>query len=176
MRFKGWPRAARCLEAFCLEEGVNAGQTDPKKRAELKKLVLKTGKLYQRAEQPDKAIEILEKGGCSLEAAEIAATLKDHSKAAGLFKAAGKAERAAEALQHLGKDQEAAQVLGEHHRDQGDSLEAAQQLEKAGDFMAAGDLYRSLENFERAAECFAAQKDFAQAAEMVEQAQDPRRP
>ncbi|MEE8580518.1 MAG: protein kinase [Myxococcota bacterium] len=175
IKCKAWPRAARCLEAVCLEEGVNAGSMDPKKQAELKKLVLKTGKLYQRAQQPDKAIEILEKGGCSLEAAEIAATLKDHSKAAGLFKAAGKAERAAEALQHLGKDQEAAQVLGEHHRDQGDSLEAAQQLEKAGDFMAAGDLYRSLENFERAAECFAAQKDFAQAAEMFEQAQDPRR-
>ena len=172
VKCKAWPRAAQCLEAVYAEESVKGGATDPQKVEELKKLARQTARLYQNAQDPVKAIAVLEKGGCCREAAEIASRMRDYPKAAELFLAAGDSERAAEALRHQGKDQKADQVLGEFHRDQGDPREAAQHLEQAGDFLAAGDLYRSLEDYQRAGECYTRQDDHSQAAEMFEQAGD----
>lgn len=178
VKCKSWMKAAECLEKVFSEDSLKAtsgGGADPKKIADLNKMIRQAGKLYQRAEAPDKALAILEKGGCFEEAAEIAMLLQQHAKAAELFQDAGNAQRASEALRALGEDEEAARILGNYHRDRGDNKTAAQLLEEAGDHLAAGDLYRSLEEYEPAGECFSRQGEHAQAAEMFQLVGDRKR-
>jgi len=173
-----WSKAAECLEQVFTEESLKTGAgggADPKKIADLNKLVRQAGKLYQRAEAPDKALAILEKGGCFEEAAEIAMLLEQYAKAAELFQDAGDARRASEALRALGENQEAARILGNYHRDLGENKEAARLLEEAGDDLAAGDLYRSLEEYASAGDCFSRQGEHAQAAEMYQLGGDRQR-
>jgi tetratricopeptide (TPR) repeat protein len=175
VKCKAWAKAAACLEEVYTEESMRVGHADPKRLSDLRKMVRQAGKLYDRAKLPEKALGILEKGGCSSEAAQAALTLRRFAKAAELFQEAGDPTRAAEALRELGENEEAARILGEHHRDCGDTKEAAHFLEEAGDFASAGELYRQLEEYGRAAECFERQPDHAQAAEMFKMAGDRAR-
>jgi tetratricopeptide (TPR) repeat protein len=174
VRAQNWPRAAKALESVVLEEGhrVGAGQ-DPAKEQELHNLVLKAGKLYEQAGDPESAERVLEKGGCFGPAAEVALRLEHFELAADLFQRAGEAPRAAEALRQIGEEQAADQVLGEYHRERGDDDEAARLLAQAGDFGAAGDLYRLLEDFKMAGECYERQCDPAQAAEVYRLGGEP---
>jgi eukaryotic-like serine/threonine-protein kinase len=167
VKCKAWRDAAECLETVFREEGGRS-LMDPKKTAEMAKLVRQAGKLFLKAQDHEKAFEIFEKGGCSLEAAEVAAQLGHHEKAAEHYRAGGDVERAAASLREAGQDQQAARILGHHFRDSGDSEQAAGFLEEAEDFMEAGDLYRSLEQYLRAGGCYEKQNGFAQAAEMFQ--------
>jgi len=174
VKCQDWLLAAQCLETVFVEEGGNAG-LDPKKSADMAKLVRQAGKLFLKGEEPDRALAIFVRGGCSAEAGEVAAMLGDHESAAAHFRQAGEVEKAAESLRQMGSDADAARLLGQHLRDAGKNEEAAVLLEEAGDHMEAGDLYRSLEQFERAAECYEAQNGFAAAAEMFQLAGDRER-
>ena len=169
-----WLLAAQCLETVFIDEGGKATM-DPKRAAEMSKLVRQAGKLFLKAEEPQRAFEIFERGSCSLEAGEVAVSLGDHEAAANHFRQAGEIEKAAEALRESGAPREAARLLGHHLRDAGENESAAKLLEEAGDFMEAGDLYRSLEDHVRAAECYQEQNGFAQAAEMFQLAGDRER-
>ena len=160
-----WARAARSLEDVVREEG--AQQNDPRKQEELRKLVLQTAKLYERADDLKAAQRILEHGECWSAAAEVALHRDEISQAAELYQRAGDAPRAAEALRHIGEETAAAQILGQHLRDQGDPEEAARMLVQAGDFHEAGDIYRSLEAFSDAGECYERCSEFQQAGEML---------
>jgi tetratricopeptide (TPR) repeat protein len=171
VKCRDWEIAADCLSKVFVEDGGNTTM-DPKKAADMSKLVRQAGKLYLKAQQPGKARDIFERGGCALEAGEVAALLGDHEAAAGHFRTAGDVERAAASLREAGQTMEAARLLGQHMRDKGESERAAQLLEEAEDFMEAGDLYRNLEQFAKAAECYNAQNGFAQAAEMFQLAGD----
>ncbi len=168
-----WPRAARSLEEVVREELPR--QSDPGKREELRKLVLQTSKLYQRAGDDASAQRVLEHGECWSAAAELALGRDEVAKAAELFQRAGDAPRAAEALERIGESTAAAQILGEHLRDQGDPEEAARLLVQAGDFAEAGDLYRSLEDHQLAGECYERGGDGALAGEMFRLAGDAAR-
>jgi len=174
VKCKDWRLAAECLETVFIEEGGNAG-LDPKKAADMSKLVRQAGKLFQKAGDPGKALEIFVRGGCALEAGEVSARLGDHESAAQHFRQAGEVERAAECLREAGQDENAARLLGQHLRDAGEHVRAAELLEQAGDQLEAGDLYRSLEQFEKAAECYEGQNSYAQAAEMFQMAGDRER-
>jgi tetratricopeptide (TPR) repeat protein len=174
VKCRDWRLAADCLEAVLVEEGGKASM-DPKKAAEMAKLVRQAGKLFMKAGEPAKALEIFVRGECSLEAAEVASTLGDHEAAALHFRAAGDMDRAAEALRASGQSEEAARLLGQHLRDAGRNERAAELLEEAGDFMEAGDLYRSLERYAEAGECYERHHGFAQAAEMFQLAGDRSR-
>ncbi|MBW2424309.1 MAG: protein kinase [Deltaproteobacteria bacterium] len=169
-----WKLAADCLESVIVEEGGRS-LTDPKKAAEMSKLVRQAGKLFMKAGEPIRALEILVRGECRLEAAEVAASLGDHEAAAQHFRAAGEVERAADSLRELGEEIEAARLLGHHLRDGGDNERAARLLEEAGDFMEAGDLYRSLERFEEAGVCYERHHGYGAAAEMFQLAGDRAR-
>lgn len=171
VKCKDWLPAAQCLETVFVEEGGSAG-LDPKKAADMEKLVRQAGKLYMKAEEPEKALEIFVRGGCALESGEICALMGDHETAASHFRQAGEVEKAAESLRESGQPAEAARILGQHRRDAGENEEAAALLEEAGDHMEAGDLYRSLERFEKAGECYEKQNAFAAAAEMFQLAGD----
>jgi tetratricopeptide (TPR) repeat protein len=176
VKCKAWRPAAECLEEVCKGEALKVrGTADPKKHAELKKLVRQAGKLYERAGDSERALAVLERGECHVEAAEIALRLEQYAKAAELFRDAGDPEKAAQALRQLGEDKEAARLLGEFYRDQSEHKRAAEAFEEAGDFLSAGDLYRQLEEYGRAAECYARQGDPAQAAEMFRVAGDRAR-
>jgi len=171
VKCKAWVRAADCLEQVYREESLR-NKGDAKFQQDLLKLVVQAAKLYQRAEQPEKAMEILERGGRFAEAAEIAIALQQFAKAADLYQDASEPEKAADALRRLGEDESAARILGNVHRDRGDAKEAAAFFEEAGDFLAAGDLYRSIEDYAKAGDCFNRQRDFLAAAEMYALAED----
>jgi len=171
VKCKDWQLAADCLESVFVDEGGGAS-LDPKKAADMEKLVRQAGKLFLKAEQPDKALEIFVRGGCSAEAGEVSAMLGDHEAAASHYRQAGDVEKAADALRQSGNEQGAARILGQHLRDAGENERAAALLEEAGDHMEAGDLYRNLEHYEKAAVCYEAQNGFAAAAEMYQMAGD----
>ncbi|MFO0690501.1 MAG: protein kinase [Myxococcota bacterium] len=167
VKCKDWLLAAEALESVFVDEGPKA-MKDPKKSGEMTKLVRQAGKLFLKAEQPDRAYKMFERGNCGIEAGEVATLLGQHEKAALHFRQGGDVERAAEALRRCGQEKEAARLLGQALRDKGDRAGAAEKLEGAGDFMEAGDLYRSLEQFAKAAECYARHHGWAQAAEMYQ--------
>lgn len=174
VKCKDWQLAAQCLETVFVEEGGSAS-LDPKKAADMAKLVRQAGKLFLKADQPDKALEIFVRGGRSAEAGEVSAMLGDHETAASHYRQAGEVEKAAESLRQAGNDADAARLLGQHLRDAGENERAALLLEEAGDHLEAGDLYRSLEQHEKAARCYEAQNGFAAAAEMYQIAGDRER-
>jgi len=169
-----WLAAAECLDQVYTDETLKGGAQDPTKQAELAKLVRQAGKLYLRAEAPEKALAVLERGRCEVEAAAIAMQLGEYVRAAELYKDAGDLEKAAGALAELGEAAESERLLGEHFRSRGDLRTAAEHLAAANDHMAAGDLYRQLEAFAEAAACYAKQQEHAQAAEMFQLAGDRR--
>jgi tetratricopeptide (TPR) repeat protein len=169
-----WRAAAECLESVFVEEGGRSTM-DPKKSAEMAKLVRQAGKLFLKAQDPDKALEIFMRGGCSLDAAEVAESLGQHEAAATHFRAAGNIERASDCLREAGQGQDAARLLGQHLRDAGEAERAAELMEEAEDYMEAGDLYRNLEQYVRAAECYERQNGFAQSAEMFQLAGERER-
>ncbi len=171
VKCKDWALAAQCLESVFAEEGGGAA-LDPKRAADMAKLVRQAGKLFLKAQQPDKALEIFVRGGCSAEAGEVSAMLGEYEAAASHYRRAGDVDKAADALRQSGNEQDAARLLGQHLRDAGQNDRAAQLLEEAGDFMEAGDLYRSLNQFEKAAVNYEKHGDYAAAAEMYQLAGD----
>jgi tetratricopeptide (TPR) repeat protein len=170
-----WRRAAECLEQVVREELAGVGHGDPQRGAELRRLVLRAGELYQKAGDDGRAEAILALGGCPAAAAEVALRAQRLERAAELLLETRDAPRAAEVLRRLGRAQEAARVLAEHHRDRGDDAEAARWFEEAGDPLAAGDLYRVMERCDLAAACYERHGDFLQAAEMFRAAGDRER-
>ncbi len=174
VKCQDWRLAAQCLETVFVEEGGGSSH-DPKRAAEIAKLVRQAGKLFLKAEEPEKALEIFVRGGCAAEAGEVSWLLGDHAAAADHFRQAGEVERAAEALREAGQVEDASRILGQHLRDAGESERAAGLLEEAGEYMEAGDLYRSLERYEDAGRCYEAHNGFAQAAEMFQLAGDRER-
>jgi tetratricopeptide (TPR) repeat protein len=167
VKCKDWQLAAEALEAVFVDEGAKS-MMDPKKSSEMAKLVRQSGKLFLKAEQPERAYKMFERGNCAVEAGEVATLLGNHEQAAQHFRQGGDVERAAAALRRSGQEKEAARILGQHLRDKGDREGAAMHLEEAGDHLEAGDLYRSLEQFSKAAECYSVQHAYAQAAEMYQ--------
>ncbi len=170
-----WRRAAECLEEVIREGLAGVGHGDPQRRAQLRKLVLRAGELYQKAGQEERAEAVLALGGCAVPAAEVALRGGRLERAAELFLEGRDALRGAEVLKRLGRGPEAARVLAEHHRDRGDDAEAARWFEEAGDPLAAGDLYRLLERCDLAGACYERHGDFLQAAEMYRVAGDRER-
>jgi len=175
VKCRRWKDAAACLEEVYRDEVSKGGQTDPRRLAELEKLVRQTGTLYRKAGDLEAAKSVLQKGGCPLEAAEIALELEHYGDAAELFRDASELPRAADALRSLGEDAAAARLMGEYHRDRGELREAAGCLEAAEDLLEAGDLYRTLEEYERAGQCYVSQGDYPQAAEMFKLGGDRKR-
>jgi len=167
IRCQAWKQAAEALEQVILEERTRTGTgQNPQQQREIQTLVLQAGKLYDQANELEKAETILEKGGCHVAAAEIALRRGRFAKAAELFLEGNQPVRAAEVLQQNGEEQAAARILGEYHRGRGADQEAAHYLEIAGEYLAAGDAYRKLEDHLRAGQAYEKMGDRAQAAEM----------
>jgi len=174
VRCKAWLQAADCLERLYREESPR-NKGDARLEQHLTRLVLQAAKLYQRAQQAERAVDVLERGGCFREAAQLALDLEQCARAAALFQDAGEHERAAAALRLAGDDAEAARILANLHRDRGDAKQAAEYFEQAGDDLAAGDLYRSIESYDKAGDCFRRRDEFQSAAEMYALADDPEK-
>lgn len=167
IRCQGWKEAAESLDSVILEERTRTGTgQNPQQVRELQTLVLQAGKLYEQANELERAEIVLEKGGCHVAAAEIALRRGRFAKAAELFLEGNQPVRAAEVLQQNGEEQAAARILGEYHSARGADQEAAHYLEIAGEFLAAGDAYRKLQDHARAAQAYERMGDRAQAAEM----------
>ena len=169
-----WEEAAQCLEAAILDEGALPVR-DAKKQAELSKLHLMTGNLYQRAGLDERAQAILVKGGCHSEAAQVALARGEREEAASLFLESGEVLRGAEIRRSLGDTTSAALLMGEYHRDRGENAEAASCFEEAGESLAAGDLYRLLEEPAKAGASFERASEYLQAAEMFRLCDDRER-
>lgn len=176
VRCREWELAATALEEVITEESQRLGSgQDPQRQRELRTLVLQAGKLFEQAGKLDRAETVLERGGCTVAAAEIALRLEHFAKAATLLQTAGQPLRAAEALDRMGERREAARLRGEYHRDRGEDEEAARWLEDSGDYVAAGDILRKLERYAEAGACYERQGDPSTAAEMFRLAGEPAR-
>ena len=167
VKCKDWQLAAEALEAVFVDEGAKS-MMDPKKSAEMAKLVRQAGKLFLKAEQPERAYKMFERGNCADRGRRGGDPAREPRAGGAAFPHGGDVERAAAALRQSGQAQEAARILGQHLRDKGDRERAAVHLEEAGDHLEAGDLYRSLEQFSKAAECYSRHHAYAQAAEMFQ--------
>lgn len=174
IRCQAWRPAAEALDAVILEVRTRTGTgQNPRAQRELQTLVLQAGRLYDQAGETERAIDVLENGGCWVAAAEVAARNGELARAAALFENGEQPVRAAEMLQQMGDERGAAGILGEYHRMRGEDAEAAHHLELAGEFFAAGDCYRKLEDFTSAAQAYDKAGDRIQAAEMYRLAEHP---
>ncbi len=169
IKCRSWRAAAECLEeVFAVEGRKGSGHIDEEQQQKLQKLVRQTASLYERAQDFEKALSVLERGGCGVPAAELALKLQQPARAAELFMRAGDSIRAAEALRTVGEDTRAAGLLAVHSRDAGDPAKAAAFFVEAGEFLDAAELYRELEEYESAGRSYAQIDDFGNAAEMFQ--------
>jgi tetratricopeptide (TPR) repeat protein len=174
VRAQRWEAAAGALERVLEEESPRLASAE-ESRKDHRRLVLQAARLYEEAGRPEAALAVLERGGCPVQAAQIALRLEQFAKAADLFQRGRDGLRAAQALQRMGDHRAASRLLGEYHRDRGEDEEAAAHLVEAGELLDAGDLYRKLEQLAKAAECYERAGDPGQAAEMYRTAGDPAR-
>jgi tetratricopeptide (TPR) repeat protein len=141
-----WEKAALCLEEVIREEAAGV-RGDTARAADLRKLVTMAGNLYERAELPDRAQAILEKGGCFAPAAEIALRAGREAAAAELFLKAGKCESAGSIFGQQGEFRRSAEA----YRLAGNLSVAAELFLKAKEVPRAADVLRRLGRNEEAA-------------------------
>ncbi len=175
VRCQQWEKAAASLEQVISEEGQRLGGQDQRKQKELRTLVLQAGKLFEQAGKHERAETVLERGGCVVAAAEMAAEAGALRQGRPALRERGAADaRGGGARPHRGDEggSAAARRVPARSRRRGGS---GPLLEESGDLSGAGDLLRRLERYAEAAACYERQGDSAAAAEMFRLAGDPLR-
>jgi tetratricopeptide (TPR) repeat protein len=136
-------------------------------QAELNRLCLQAARLFEKAGELEKAVQVLEVGGHPGQAAELAVKLGQDRRAAELFQKSGQAQKAAEMYARAGDEQTAASLKGDQQLAEGNAQAAAESFLKSGDPVRAAEIFEGIGLFERAAECYAALDGFAPAAEAM---------
>jgi tetratricopeptide (TPR) repeat protein len=161
-------RAAESFASQVKESGgpdgryLGAGQ-----RADLSRLCLRAARLFEKAGELGKAVQVLETGGHVGQAADLAAKLGQDRRAAELYRKAGQAQKAAEMYTRAGDEQTAASLKGDQQLSEGNAQAAAESFLQGGDPIRAAELFEQIGLFEKAAECYAAMEGFAPAAEAM---------
>jgi serine/threonine-protein kinase len=121
------------------------------------------GRLYEQAQQLEKAASVYSRGGYHREAAEVLQKLGQHAKAAELFLRAEDHEKAATAFDQAGDAVRAATLRGEQAFKGDKPAEAAAWFVKGRDFLRAAELYESVGMMAEAAGAYEAGESWAAA-------------
>jgi tetratricopeptide (TPR) repeat protein len=121
------------------------------------------GKLYLKAGEPARALEVFVKGGYFLEAAEAALAQGQFKKAAEYFLRAEEPERAAEAYEKAGDVPQASILRGEVALRKDQVAEAAAFFLKGRDHQRAAELFEQVGMLEQAAKAYVAAESHAAA-------------
>lgn len=127
------------------------------------KSALQAGRLYEKAEQIERAATIYTRGGYNREAAEALLKLGQAGKAAELFLKAEDHEKAAIAFEQAGDTVRAATLRGEQAFKTDRSAEAAAWFVKGRDFLRAAELFESVGMMAEAAGAYEAGESWAAA-------------
>ncbi len=153
-------RAAELYEVCFVEEGRRTSAGSSRERnASL------SGKLFQKAGQPDRAIRIFLKGNLHNEAALIYEAKGDFINAAECFLQAGNLERAAEYFQKGGNVRRSSEISAALSYKKGHIKEAAAYAEKAGDLLQASEMFAEAGEYGKAGELLLRKEYFIEAGE-----------
>jgi len=156
-------RAAECYEKHFMEN-VSFGTTySATAKSVDQKSALLAGRLYEKAGDASRALQIYLKGGYFKEAAAACMALKDYRKAAELYLRADDAESAAAAYDHASDHVQAANLRGEVALKADRPAEAAAFFQAGADYLRAAELYESQGMLAQAAGAYEAGESWAAA-------------
>jgi eukaryotic-like serine/threonine-protein kinase len=124
---------------------------------------LQAGRLYEQAQQLERAANVYARGGYNTQAAEALLKLGQAAKAAELFLKAEDNEKAALAFEQAGDAVRAATLRGEQAFKTDRPAEAAAWFVKGRDFLRAAELYESIGMMAEAAGAYEAGESWAAA-------------
>ena len=156
-------KAAECHERHFMENvsySTTYSSTAPSKD---QKSALLAGRLYEKAGDPNHALQVYNKGGYFKEAAAVCLGLKQYDKAAELFLRAEDPASAAGAFEQAGDRVRAATLLGEVAFKADRLAEAAAYFQKGQDYLRAAELFESIGMLPQAAGAFEAGDSYAAA-------------
>jgi hypothetical protein len=113
-------RAGELYEKLFREKGLKSGGT-----GEPMKIALQAGRLYLKAGEPGRAVEVFTFAGLFAEAAEAHLSCGEKAKAAEAFVRAKDFSRAAGLFQEIGEEKRGRCLLAEHLKQEGKHLQAA---------------------------------------------------
>lgn len=175
-REKSYLKAAELYEQFYTQEkvrlNISTSGWDKKQKEKISAFALQSGRLYQKANNMDKAAKVLVSGGYVEEAAKAYVEMKQFSKAAELYHKSKRYREASDLYQKIDQPDKAHRVLGEMYIDANSYLEAAWMYEKATDFLQAGDLYEKSNQISKAAEMCQKGGDINRAYELFQSTGD----
>ena len=138
-----WGKAAECYEKHFMENVSFSTQYSSTAPSVDQKSALQAGRLYERADQLPKALQIYIRGNYFKEAADVCMRQGQHAKAAELYLRAEDNGRAADAYEKGGDRVKAANLRGEV------ALREERVAEAARHFLEGQDYQRSAELFEQ---------------------------
>ena len=138
-----WAKAAECYEKHFMENVSFSTQYSSTAPSADQKSALQAGRLYEKAGQLPKALQIYIRGNYFKEAADVCMRQGQHAKAAELYLRAEDSGRAADAYEKGGDRVKAANLRGEV------ALREERVAEAARHFLEGQDYQRSAELFEQ---------------------------
>src|SRR4029079_2291394 len=158
-----WAKAAECLEKHCMENVSFSTQSSATTPSTDQKTALQAGKLYERAGQLGKALQIYSRGSYFKEAADVCTQQGQHAKAAELYQRAEDNGLAADAYEKGGDRVKAANLRGEVALKAGKTPEAARHFLEGQDYQRSAELFEQVGMLADAAGAYEAAESWAAA-------------
>jgi serine/threonine-protein kinase len=156
-------KAAECYEKHFAENVSFSTSFSQSQGTPDSKSALLSGRMYEQANQLERAATIYSRGGYHLAAAEVLLKLGQAGKAAELFLRGEDMEKAAVAFEQAGDPVRAATLRGEHALKSDQVPDAAAWFVKGRDFLRAAELYESIGMMPEAAGAYEAGESWAAA-------------
>ena len=158
-----WAKAAECLEKHFMENVSFSTQYSATTPSTDQKTALQAGKLYERAGQLGKALQIYSRGSYFKEAADVCTQQGQHAKAAELYLRAEDNGLAADAYEKGGDRVKAANLRGEVALKAGKTPEAARHFLEGQDYQRSAELFEQVGMLADAAGAYEAAESWAAA-------------
>jgi tetratricopeptide (TPR) repeat protein len=157
-------KAAECYERHFMENvSYSTTYSSTAVPTADQKSALLAGRLYQKAGDLPRALQILQKGQYFKAAGEVCLGLGQFSKAAELFLRSGEPSAAAEAYDRAGDPVQAATLRGEVALKEERVPDAAAFFQQGQDYLRAAELYESVDLLAEAAAAYEAGESYAAA-------------
>jgi tetratricopeptide (TPR) repeat protein len=156
-------RAAECYEKHFMENVTYATTYSATAATAEHKSALLAGRLYEKAGDPARAVQIFSRGGYFKEAGSASMKLGQYAKAAELFMRAEDQASAADAYDQAGDKVQAANLRGEVALKQDRVPEAAAFFKDGADYLRAAELFESVGMLAEAAASYEAGDSFSAA-------------
>jgi len=158
-----WGKAAECYEKHFMENVSFSTQYSSTAPSADQKTALQAGKLYERAGQLGKALQIYSRGSYFKEAADVCMRQGQYAKAAELYLRAEDNGLAADAYEKGGDRVKAANLRGEVALKAGKTPEAARHFLEGQDYQRSAELFEQVGMLADAAGAYEAAESWAAA-------------